>query len=78
MATGNLEERLNALERDMKVLQQEFGRTEPSGTTRPEFLERVLGMYANKPMALSVLDSIERERSQEREQFNEHIQDTQG
>lgn len=71
MAT--MEERLAALESEMAQLREQVKtkqaeKSDVIGRTRPDFLDRFFGMYAENPEAQEVLHSVNAERERQREE----------
>lgn len=65
------EERLAALETQVAEMRLKLDAPQRPGVigrTRPDFLERFFGMYANNPEAQEVLRAINEEREHEREE----------
>jgi hypothetical protein len=69
MGNATVEERLADLEARVAAMER-GGSSRPgvTGRTNPEVLEELFGIFRDDPYAQQVLDEVEREREQERQQ----------
>ena len=68
MAAATIEERLSALEQEVAQLKDQLYGERPgvTGRTRPDFLDKYTGTFANSPMFEEMVRSVEEERERER------------
>lgn len=68
MAEATIEERVRALEQEVAQLKDQFTGERPgvTGRTRPDFLEKYVGIFADSPMFEEMVRSVEEERERER------------